>query len=518
MKMKENDKTVYSYHCFILPFMCVSKGIELCSVLNNKNPNNIWKSTDLNIRNNSLRVIRCDKISQSKGYYDAYKFFNECGRNLVFRDDDSDNVRCFEIRQDILHGLQYIIGAFSKEYRLPILQISVRYYETDIAVMTIICKNEDYCTIDDCKQINEYGRRLGFPYWPSDDSGGMKCASCLRIENCITGRVLSSDNFLKITDNSENSDISLSYVSTVIRGLLDCNGLGYRFRAKAVSDKKEIQLKTLLDEKMFVASLICDRNYCSALCSDYVQNENNFTDKTMRDLLELIRVDLPGKCSVPNKKEMSEYLNEHLYLTVFSEGNEKLMAVTDQSCVKLVPEPDYEISFFLHSYIPLITIPIVQKYSIIRFQQRIMAFSNHKKKYINSILPREIMTLQQKYVNFQNQFMPESVTAQMEGSFLYRKLRTVLCVKEENDYLSSQIGKLFELASIHQGNILNKGGLSISLIAIVFTVFSYFLTSVELSNIDIHTYGGWPALFVTGLIILFVVLIVMIAFRKNDWR
>ena len=73
--MKENDKTVYSYHCFILPFMCVSKGIELCSVLNNKNPNNIWKSTDLNIRNNSLRVIRCDKISQSKGYYDAYKFF-----------------------------------------------------------------------------------------------------------------------------------------------------------------------------------------------------------------------------------------------------------------------------------------------------------------------------------------------------------------------------------------------------------------------------------------------------------
>ena len=55
---------------------------------------------------------------------------------------------------------------------------------------------------------------------------------------------------------------------------------------------KEIQLKTLLDEKMFVASLICDRNYCSALCSDYVQNENNFTDKTMRDLLELIRVDL----------------------------------------------------------------------------------------------------------------------------------------------------------------------------------------------------------------------------------
>ena len=41
---------------------------------------------------------------------------------------------------------------------------------------------------------------------------------------------------------------------------------------------------------------------------------------------------------------------------------------------------------------------------------------------------------------------------------------------------------------------------------------------IELSNIDIHTYGGWPALFVTGLIILFVVLIVMIAFRKNDWR
>lgn len=510
----EGNSDVYSYHSFVLPFMCISRNVSIASVLENDLPDNIWKNYDIGIDDNSQRVICIDSIVSEKGYYDAYKFFNECGRNLVFRDTISENVKTFVIDMDKLKKLRYIIGAYDREYSLPILQISIKCYETDIVALAILCKNEKYRSIEDVKRINEYGRRLGLPYWPTDNLMCHKCASYLRIKD-DDGKIWSEDNFLNNYNNGKNKEVSLSYVSTVIRGLLNRNGQGYRFRGKAVSGKKEIQLKTLLDEKMYVAALVCDGNYCRQLYNDYSMNGCEFSYETQKDLLELIRVDLPGECSVPNMREIKNTLKNSLYLSSFSEGSEKLMAVSEQSYIKLIPEYDYDVSYFINSYLPLIMIPIVQKYSIIHFQQRIMEITHIAKEHINTGVLGKIMDLQKRYVVFQNQFMPESVTAQKEGSFLYSKMRKELHIPEEKATLECQVGKLFELANINQGYIFSKGALAISVTAIIFTFFTFLVTAIQLSAIDPMNYKGWPAIILTVCSIVLAQIIMCIVLKRR---
>ena len=521
------ENRAYSYHTFMFPFMCINSYKSVYGVFDNDSSENIWYDADACFDSNSLRVIKADKRDENRDYYDSYKFFNEAGRNLIFYDRKTDNVRCYEIKKERSSRLFYVIGKADSEYRLPIKNISLKFYSTGIIVFTLCCINEEYRSIDDVKAINEYGRRLGLPYWPAVGEKCEKCADYLKIvkisdrgndeKDGIYEDILSADFFTDVSEGK--NDISLSYISTVIRQLLNRNGSGYCFRGKPTKNKKQIQMKALLEEKMYVASLIIDREYSERLYRDYINGGGNFSTKEKRSLLELCRGDTAGKCSINNNEELDEYIRNHLYLTGFSEESGKLMAVTDQAYIKIIPEADYDEEYYLSAYVPLIVIPVVQRNSIALFQQRIADTTNSTQKKITTSTISEILSLQREYVIFQNHYLLANLTVQKEGRFLYGKLREELSIAEEKEVLDSQVGRLFELANIQQGYSFNKWALYLSLIALISSGFAYIVTAKEISEIDFYQFRGWFILIVTLIVMVLSLLIIQLTvFRKTENR
>ncbi len=64
-------------------------------------------------------------------------------------------------------------------------------------MFVIECCNTQYRSIDDVKRINEFGRRLGIPFWPSGEYKGEKNALYLRIADPDKNKVLANDDFLR---------------------------------------------------------------------------------------------------------------------------------------------------------------------------------------------------------------------------------------------------------------------------------------------------------------------------------
>ena len=498
---------IYSYHSFILPFTCIYEG-NIYELFDNNNADNIWKYVDKSVESNSLREINIESIYENKGYYDAYKFFNEAGRNLVFSDSKTKNSHNYGLRNEYLSGLKYYIkyGNSKKEvYELNIHKITLKFFETGVSVFILECANESYRTIEDVKRINEYGRRLAYPYWPEKGGFCHKCAFSLKIGYSDERDELSSDYFLDELISKKIQVVSLAYVSKIVRELLNRNGSGYIFRGKTVSSAKEIQMKTLLEEKMFVASFICDKNYCQKLYDNLLKNNGNFSEDIKDNIIELLRVDLPGECSIGNKEERDIFLKDHLYLTSFSEKDKKIMAVTDQAYVKIVPSPDYEEGYFKNVYLPLLLIPLVQRNTIEIFHQKIMELTNSASEKVNLSIVRRIINVQNKYVIFRNQFMPGLVTAQKEGKYLYSKLQSELAIPEENKVLESQVGKLFELANTNQSYAFSKWGLSLSLTSLTISFISFLNTAQSISKIGFENYSGIPVVLLTISIILVII-------------
>ena len=510
-RLEVKDKSVYSYHTFILPFVCEGKR-DIYELFDNQAEGNIWENTDEKVELNSLRTVSYEDIDEKKGYYDAYKFFNEAGRNLVFSDEKVNNVRNYEIKKEVLNGVHYVIGTPSKEYSLPIKKISLKIYNTDINILVIECKNSDYRTIDDVKRINEYGRRLGLPFWPGPEKKYCKCADYLRITKLDGSEPLAFDNFLK---DIEGQNISLAYISKIVRMLLDKNGSGYTFRGKSAENEYEIQMRTLLEEKMFVASFVCDERVCKELYSDFKKENDKFSASAKKNLLELMRVDLPGECSIGNEQELDLYIKEHVYMTSFSEDSKKLMMVTDQAYIKLAPDPGYEEGYFENAYVPLILIPIVQRNSIESFHLKIQELTELAQKKINMLVIRRIMNVQQKYVMFRNQFLPGIVTAQKEGKYLYSKLQMELCVSDENKVLEGQVGKLFEQASINQSYAFSKWGLTLSLTSLTLSAASFINTAHNISKIGFSEYNGIWVILITLSVVLTIVSVIIFGFFNS---
>lgn len=516
--------------------MCDGDCEKVYEVFANQNPDNIWTLMDGIVADNAQRMIAFDQMGNGKPYYDSYRFFNEAGRNLIFSNRKVSNVRNYEVKSDILAGLQYVIGTgrtdCENEYRLPISRLFLKFYQTGTAILIIQCSNAQYRSIDDVKRINEYGRRLGLPYWPEEGTQCEKCASYLRIVGGDGSLVLAEENFLSnfetrpdgISDRASRlqernppttPDVSLAYVSTIVRMLLDRNGSGYRFRGKPVSEKKQIQMKLLLDDKMYVAAFVCDGEFCRSLYRDFECGNRKFSPDMKRQLLELLRVDLPGKCSVSNEEEQDELIASHLYMTSFSEKEPKLMCVTDQSYIKLVPTHDYEEGYYDSAYVPLIVIPIVQRNSIALFQQKIMDMSAGVQSRFRASDINLIMDLQQ-YVGFQNRFLQKTLTPQKEGRFLYEKLQAELDVEAENIVLDMQISKLFELANISQGYAFNKWALVLSLAAMITSCFAYILTAQDLSEISLRNFrGGWIIVATIIIVLLSVLFVLLVIFRER---
>lgn len=514
----------YSYHTFLFPFTWGTNhnkplsNKEFAEIFETPSGENRWQR----IRDNE--TLLKDGITlveeESRTYYAAYQFFNEAGRSVIFDEAQNDVVTSFKIKDSFIdpHCTKYVISLKQQVLKLNVIGIYLKIFNTGIAVFYMDCENVEHRSLEQVKMINEYGRRVSLSFWPRTVEGYKKCADKLSIEcdgEIITGNDF--DRFIREAAGGKNK-VSLEYISNIIRDMLNKNGKNISFRAKRTDERNEIQIRPILDGRMYVSCCIVDADAVRDMKEAFCEEDNTFSEEQQRNIAELLNIDLEGNCSYINPNSRRQFLEEHLYYTEFSGRGGKLLGITEQACIKCI-EPvvneegiydnQFEIDYHNHVYNQIILIGIAQRMAIANFQQEIAKIScgiECSRRNVKSSQIRQIMELQERYVAFQSQFLLYEVTAQREGTYIYNKIREVLHIEEESEALSSRLSGVYELANINQGYGFNKGALVLSLVVLVLTVFSALNDANSLGALSLAGYSGYM---VIGLEVFLCLLIII---------
>ncbi|MBQ9142571.1 MAG: hypothetical protein IJX63_12415 [Lachnospiraceae bacterium] len=525
--------TVYSYHMFLYPFTWstndnnIQTSKDFANIFETVSSENIWERAQLHTSQNSTNISLI--TPESKVFYNTYQFFNEAGKNIIFDTAQNDIVFNFKVKDSFLSPREskYIISLRTSELTLDIVDINLKVFNTGIAIFFINCENRQHRSLEEVKQINEYGRRVSLSFWPNSINDYKKCADKLSIQKGET--LLFCDdfcNFIK-SDSKKEQAVSLSYISTIIRNLLNQTGSGKTFRSKQTKDKNDILISPVLDGKMYVSCCIADKTLSTNLIQSFDTTDNSFDIKQARDIAELLCVDLEGKCSYKNEKALKSFLTENLYLTEFGSSGSKLLGITEQSCIKII-EPQtntsgellnqYEIDYHNNIYNQILIIGLAQRMAIVNFQQelaRIFQGIELNKKRLSTKQIIRIMRLQEKFVTFQSQFLLYEVTAQREGTYIYNRIREVLHIPTESNTLSNQLNAVHQLANLNQSFGFSRGGLTLSLIAMVFSIAGAINVANSLGTITLNNYNGYLILGIEATICLCIlVYILILKFKK----
>lgn len=500
----------YSYHVFFLPFSWFDRNWDLNTIFGQEKDENIWENVDKSsIANNYQRTVLLDQVNKEE--YDAFRFFNANVRNLFFSNEESGQVHNYRVKDKYLEELQYIIAKNEEMYCLDVNAIFLHVFSSGVAIIEMRCSNSLYRSLSAVKAINEYGRRLALSFWPQ--KGYSKVADYLELKG---PNLKIKEDFASFKHNR----VSYSYVSKLFRRLLDKNGSGVTFRAKTTFAQNEIQIRTLIDEKMYDCCLIVDGSYLRELYESYKSGDECFAREEGINLWELISVEPAGSCNQKNYKMISKHLEESLFLEDFNGERPKLTAVTDQAIIKLLAEEDYEIEFFNNVYTRIALLVLAQRISIAKFTTDIHTWNieiGQKHKRITMEKIKKVMQLQEAFIAFRNQYMMSEVTVKCEGKFLYKKLQEDLDIANTLEDLAGQISSLYELVHTAQGETFSKWGLAVSLIALEFSLAGLINITNDIGKLKQGTYYGTGALLFVGAVAAIIIWVVFgIIYRRKD--
>ena len=274
---EEQNRQIYSYHTFLFPFIWKTdnstKPEQFLSVLSisgadSNDTNRRWVLDDWSERKkNSWPLSQKDwKLD-----YAAFQYFTDSANDLIFNSKGSNAVHCYKYNKN---DGKYKIRKGGKTYELDINNIRLNIYDAGIAILIFEMENTLYKTLDDVNSINEYGRRINFPYLTAPETPHSLCADSISIsfgenENpALCEKFL--DTTLRIAGKSDYCDIiSLTYIMKPIQTLLDGEGKdnGGQSITTNIShkSKEKFYIKPCVDDRMFVCCLVADYDLSNEL-------------------------------------------------------------------------------------------------------------------------------------------------------------------------------------------------------------------------------------------------------------
>lgn len=289
-----SDK-VYSYHTFLFPFIWktdknVSKE-DFLKVLSIK--------SDSNNAEGRWKLYNWDKRIEDEKFlsdywmndYQAYQYFTDSANNLLFHSDrDSNAVDCYYYPQKYkstdekgnnTYHVKYVITKNGKVYRLNINNIRLNVYDAGIAILILETENCENTSLDAVNAINEYGRRINFPFLVPGSTPSL-CADSIEIqfqsdtdnqgENnpfkedfLYTSKQIQATKFPGSVSDAvpfdKNDDISFTYIMQPIQALLDGGkkeGIEITANPNHKNETGKFYIKPCIDDRMFVCCIVMD--------------------------------------------------------------------------------------------------------------------------------------------------------------------------------------------------------------------------------------------------------------------
>ena len=450
----------YSYHTFIFPFIwktskeIVRDDFEKILSVGRRWLDISWKS----------EKVREEVENQQVWFqeYAAFQYFTKSANNVIFNTRGDDVVRCFEYYK---HKGEYVISKEGHDYRLVTNNIRLNVYDIGIAVLIFELENHEHKNLEDVNIINEFGRRINFPFLMSSGSH-ILCADKITVS--FDDLSFTEDYFRTIQNTGESTDyikehIAMNYVMRPIQELLDGKGAdngGYKVTANEEhSNTNNFYIKPCVDDRMFVCCLVRDEEYSNKI-KVFNRNEGEYKylsecyDREEKgldiDLYKLLYVEKDASCQSATMRH--ELLKRSIYDRWIDWGT--IHGVTHHSLICLTGA--YEgiinsvINPFLTQYVQIAVLTVVQRAVILLLSDEAAEVANGfaGEDEITQEEIKSIERLQARYVTAQNQLLLSEVTAQEQGVEIYEMLQEQLYIKKNMDDLHSEIGNLRDVADI----------------------------------------------------------------------
>lgn len=506
----ENTKEVYSFHTFLFPFIwkttadiTIDKFFSVLSVdsdSGNKNSGR-WISYDWEKRLETECLLSDEWLQD----YQTYQYFTDSANELLFNCNGTNTVRCFYYGKCLSGKGKYIINKEKKSFVLNINNIRLNIYDAGIAILILELENRDNRSLDDVDLINEYGRRINFPYLTPGFSHNL-CADSIEIQFDGASVAEGDENpfkedYLKTSMNIEEylhnqkqviekDDISFTFVMNPLQTLLDGAGkdngktfitTNYKHIENPPDNNNRFYIKPCVDDRMFVCCIVRDDKLSNELKG--IGNDNivyldglektliksggevkdlqgevhdsymeGWADETTLSsrLYKFFYIEKDLSCQSPvmrgNIMKKSVYDRWIQAGTIYGLTHHSICCITSDSdaVIYSVVNP------FLIEYVQMAVLVLIQRSVILMLEDEAATVSNKfiEDKFVSENDIHEIGCLQAKYVKVKNQMFLSEVTTQEQGVELYEMLREQLYIEKNMNDLDSSMSNLRDVSEI----------------------------------------------------------------------
>lgn len=453
----DTEKTVYSYHTFVFPF-----------VYEEKNRKTFVKNLPSFAKQDRNRFSYTDKNEELPSWQFAqYRYFNEAAKNAIYTDEFNDTDIVWNYKYDLKElsnnageNLYFNIGKESFfSAKLILNQVRLKLYDTGVGLLVFELENDTLSDEKDIIKINEFGRRVFMSFedikgkcYMCADNFSITCGETTIIDGSFNGKKGECDDEIVI------SGIITSFLSNETKSPTTS-------KQKVKANKESFYLiEPIIDDRMFVACIYQNEEFVKTMGTwengnyRYISDADNYPIKdennASRRFYEMIFVDGYGITCFD--REMIKELNKnHSYTRwlnyvpddIFNsdvkdgcfdrnEGTKQgtIYGITEFSVVCVTGSISYIKDAFLSEYVEMMLLVIAQRASLLKFLKNV-SFLASKKKY-------DVKETHKKYIDFESELLLEEVTPQQQGIELYNLFIKNMFVNEVNEKVKYQIDSL----------------------------------------------------------------------------
>lgn len=408
-KFKKFDKKeeIYSYHTFMLPF----------TFENEFDKKENWKYKHFEIEN--------------QRDYNEYVYFYKHIQDAIYNKDTEEKSNISKYYEYEFEEGAYTINCKKGIFELELDGLSLRLFNTNVAILSFNLKNTKYKDQDSILAINDFGRRI-YPQFLGEKYTCDTKKSIL--SNCITlnldNKFIEKEDFTRFnTINSFKEPKKLNLLPSFISKLIEDN---------FPKDKEDITtIRPIIDDRMFVISWYGNEDF-----SENLRNEKYITyDKWY----EYVFVDGNGK-TVHSQNMQTKLICDATYDRWMDyPWGCTLFGITRYSFVSVTNNSDFAQSVILKHmqtmYFQMFTLLLAYRATIIKFSDDIQNTTNETIQNIEK-LSKETEDIYEKYLGFLNKLYFKEVTAQDQGIELYNQAMKVMDIEKYMNDLDHEITQL----------------------------------------------------------------------------
>lgn len=450
---KNDAKELYSYHTFLFPFRW-----DCCNKNNSRSIYDTAYQDRLDIEKFSRALTKNQsgwsyarfEIKDNKDF-NEYVYFYDYVRDAIYnRQKISQNQTTYYFKYEHKKGDFYniYIKEGKEPYQLKVDEISIKAYDTGVAILQFSLENYKYPCSDDVLKINDFGRRI-YPQFLGEGEKGIDAAKdkfyadriSIEADSDSSGKSKHSDDS-GYYDYPFNIDLSHDQDPVQLREFIS-KLLGNRFKNRYGKGEKRLKkgdvfINPVIDDRMFVICWYGNDRFAPALENetDTVQEKSSYTKNDF--WYKFLFVDGRDK-GCASKIMEKELLEKHTYIRWIKYGT--LYGISRYSFMMLTGRNDsvrqYLLPHIQTMYYQIVILALAQRASILRFSDEVAYVSRLKDKSSD-----KISVLYENYIKFVNKIYFREVTAQEQGIELYDKLLNHMRIKEDIKDLDNEIAEL----------------------------------------------------------------------------